>query len=417
MAGFAEALAKTAKDFFGDSQVNNIVGQSVTGKLFLGTAKHGFWRKRVGKPIFPAGFDVVAYKKAVDALVEIFYEAFGLDFTNIKLDEIYISLERRFDHELVRSVLLSYLPVRFLEKRRVQYLSKEELEKQVLAKTNELKKLNEVLEQKVQERTEELRNLLQEQNVSARLLVRRDLELTLANEKLRELDERKSEFLSVAAHQLRTPLSGIKWTLSMIIHGELGLLSNDQKVFLMKSYESNERMINIVEEMLHADRIDSGRYRLNLVSTNILDIVDNVLYEILPGAKKKNVGIQLNRDAKEFPKAMVDQEKIRAVFQNLLENAVKYSKEGGIVSVNVSLQDRAFTISVKDKGIGIPSDQQGDIFSRFFRARNALKMETSGTGLGLFIAKSIIEKHGGKIWYESTENEGSVFYFTILINN
>ncbi len=277
------------------------------------------------------------------------------------------------------------------------------------------RQLNQELENKIAERTAELRKLLSEQAQSAKLLVRRDLELTKANEKLHELDQRKSEFLSVAAHQLRTPLSAIKWTLNMILNGELGEISNDQKVFLMKSYESNDRMIMLIEDMLRADRIDAGKYDFKPVSTQVLDIIDNVLYEMLPDATKRQVKIEFHRPDVVIPRLNVDQEKMRAVFQNLLDNAIKYTRPGGAVLIDVRRFPDAVEFMVQDNGIGIPKEQQTLIFSRFFRARNAIKVETDGNGLGLFIVKSIIEMHGGKIWFESEENKGTAFYFTLKI--
>lgn len=355
------------------------------------------------------------FSAAVIATVNELTKAFGTEFAESALASAVDGIKDRYTPDVIGSKVMPVIPAGFLEDRKVKFLSKEELEKQVGQRTQELRKVNDTLEQKVKERTEELRKLLAEQDRSAKLLVRRDLELTRANEKLRELDQRKSEFLSVVAHQLRTPLSGIKWTLSMIMNGELGPISNDQKVFIMKSYESNDRMIELVESMLHADRIDSGKYDLRLVPTQIFDLIDNVLYEILPAALKRNITIELNHRDAAMPQLNIDQEKMRAVFQNLLDNAVKYSKPGGKISVDVTETADSVKVAIHDEGVGIPTDQQALIFSRFFRARNALKVETDGNGLGLFIVKSIIEMHGGKIWFESKEDGGTTFYFTIKI--
>jgi len=261
---------------------------------------------------------------------------------------------------------------------------------------------------------EVIKKHLLEQERSAQLLVRRDLELTKANEKLRELDKRKSEFLSVAAHQLRTPLSGIKWTFNMLLSSELGPITNDQKVFIMKGYESNERMIALVDDMLGADRIDSGKYHFNFVNVQILDLIDNVLYEILPSANKKNITIEF-KDRSKVPQVYADPEKIRAVVQNLLDNAIKYTPKGGKITIETVIMDEYLKVGISDNGIGIPSDQRKNIFDRFFRGRNAVRVETDGSGLGLFIVKSIIEKHGGMIWFESRENQGTTFYFTVKI--
>ncbi len=262
--------------------------------------------------------------------------------------------------------------------------------------------------------TDKIQKLLQAQELGARLLIRRDLELTQANEKLRELDTRKSEFLSVVAHQLRTPLSGIKWTLSMLLNGDLGVLTTDQRVFLMKGYESNQRMIALVEDMLNADRVGSGKYHYEYSSVQLLDLIDNVLYELVPLANKKNIKISYVNRHDHIPQVMIDADKVRQVVQNLMENAIKYTKKGGEIKIEPTVTaDNFVQVAVSDSGIGIPEDQKKNIFNRFFRAQNAVKLETDGSGLGLYIAKGIIEKHGGNLWFSSEEGKGSTFYFTV----
>ncbi|MSR78748.1 MAG: HAMP domain-containing histidine kinase [Candidatus Taylorbacteria bacterium] len=359
--------------------------------------------------------DVEVLKVIVIAIINETVKEFGTSFTESMLASVLSSLEKRYSLESIGSLVMPIIPAGFLENRKVKFLSKEELERQVSEKIVELHKMKDILEYKVAERTRELEKLLYEQYESAKLLIRRDLELTRANEQLQELDDRKSDFLSIAAHQLRTPLSGTKWTLSMIMNGELGAVSDDQKTFLKKSYDSNERMINLVDDMLHADRIDSGKYHITLVKIQLLDLIDSVLYDISPLANKRNVHIELDRGHDALPLVDIDQEKIRAVFQNLLDNAVKYSRENSVVTISSTVDKDAITFRIKDQGIGIPEDQKELVFSRFFRARNALEKETDGSGLGLFIVKSIIERHGGRVWYESKENEGSTFSFTIKI--
>jgi len=251
---------------------------------------------------------------------------------------------------------------------------------------------NEIIEREVRDRTEKL---------------------TKANQELQELDNRKSEFLSIAAHQLRTPLSGLKWALNMLIEGEAGPISDQQKVLLMKSYEGNERLVGLVNEMLQANRIERGVLPLQKVSTQVVDLVDNVLYEVLPIAAKTNITIHFNHTNTPPEPLMIDPEKARAVFQNLIENAIKYTHPGGEVNIQISRVENVEQFAISDNGIGIPIDDQAHIFSRFFRARNAKKVDPNGTGLGLYIAKNIIEMHGGKIWLESGEDKGTTFYFTL----
>ncbi|TSC85169.1 MAG: multi-sensor signal transduction histidine kinase [Parcubacteria group bacterium Gr01-1014_17] len=252
----------------------------------------------------------------------------------------------------------------------------------------------------------------------AKGLVQRDFKLSLANEELRELDRLKSEFVSVAAHQLRTPLSAIKWAIDMLVSGELGKLGNEQKTFLMKAYESTERMILLINDMLSADRIESGRFLFMFTPTNLLDLLDKVLYEVLPQANKKKLAIRFEKRPTTLPPVSADPERMRVVFQNLLENAIAYTMEGGLIRLAVEAREKEIEFTVADNGIGIPKEQQPYIFNRLFRAKNAVKAETNGSGLGLFIAKTIVEKHGGRIWFESEgTGHGSSFYFTIPFSN
>ncbi|MEI6238399.1 MAG: ATP-binding protein [bacterium] len=227
------------------------------------------------------------------------------------------------------------------------------------------------------------------------------------------LERKKSEFVSVVAHQLRTPLSGIKWTLHMLTSGDLGPLTDDQKNFIGKAYDSNDRMIDLINDMLSVDRIVSGHMQFFYISSQILDIVDSVMYELNPTAHKRNVTISFKDRPISLPKINMDPEKIRAVVQNLIENAIKYTKEGGTVLVRAIDKNDTIHIEIEDSGIGIPPAEQGSIFSRFFRGSNALRVQTDGSGLGLFIAKSIVESHHGSIGFKSELGKGTVFYFDI----
>ncbi len=257
-------------------------------------------------------------------------------------------------------------------------------------------------------------DLLTEQERSSRLLVRRDIELSRVNELLRELDKRKSEFVSIVAHQLRTPLSGIKWTLSMVLKEEMGKITPDQKSFLQKTFDSNERMISLIEDMLYADRLESGKNPLLYENGDITLITDEVLLDLYPKIQGKNLKITFSkRDV--VPNIKIDKEKIRAVVQNVLENAVKYSKVASDIIVSITKEAGEIVLSVKDSGIGIPKDQQKYLFTKFFRAKNAMKTETEGTGLGLFIVKNIIDKHGGRMWCESEEGIGTTFFVALKI--
>ncbi|MDO8575974.1 MAG: HAMP domain-containing sensor histidine kinase [bacterium] len=398
---FITLLAEGTTDLLGTRDIGGIVPGISVRRGFLG----------IGKDTVEASFntdDEKGLKKTIADLIEVLSGGFGDAFAEDRLEDIYTKLEKDYSPSLVNQVVVPLIPPNFLEKYRLQYLSKEELEARVLEKTRELRQLNTELERKVADRTQDLQKLLEEQR-------QRDIELTKANAELRELDQRKSEFLSVAAHQLRTPLSGLKWALQMLIKGENGPLTKEQKVLLTKSYEGNERLIDLVDQMLHANQIEAGIFALQKAPTQILDLVDSVLYEVSHIAGGKNVRITFDRGGTALPPLMIDQTKMRAVFQNLLENAVKYSKPGGEVTITVSRTDKAVQFKVKDTGIGIPKDQQAQIFSRFFRARNAQMSDPNGNGLGLYIVRSIVEMHGGTLRFESGEDEGTAFYFGLPI--
>lgn len=340
-------------------------------------------------------------------------------------EKIYKTIQHLYGHDITAR-FIGVIPESALGiSEWLSMLGREELEKHVLEKTKQLQELTDSLEKKVAERTGELKRTVErlevlnrEQDMSGKMLIRRDLELSQANERLLELDQKKSEFVTIAAHQLRTPLSGIKWILSMLIKKELGSLTDDQMSFIMKGYESNERMINLVDDMLNADRIDSGKYFYAMQPVQILDLFDNLLYEMVPIARKKNVSIEYSNRPAAIPRVLIDPDKTRAAIQNLLENSIKYTPAFGHVVISFKVVPNDFLeIAISDTGIGIPNDQKHNIFNRFFRGRNAVKIETDGSGLGLFIVKSIIEKHSGRVWFESEENKGTTFHFTLKIYN
>jgi len=228
------------------------------------------------------------------------------------------------------------------------------------------------------------------------------------------IERMKSEFVSIAAHQLRTPLSAIKWTLKMILDGDLGEVPKEQREFLEKTYQSNERIINLINDLLNVSRIEEGRYLYKPILTDFIPILDSLIDSYKEEIKKKNLKLKLKKPQK-LPKVKVDVEKISLAIQNLLENAIRYNKESGEIEINLKEKGKEIEFSIRDTGIGIPKDQQNRVFTKFFRGYNAIKMETEGSGLGLFITKNIIEAHGGKIWFESEEGKGTTFYFTLPI--
>lgn len=253
------------------------------------------------------------------------------------------------------------------------------------------------------------------------VLVKREKEklggLVILHDVTREkmVERMKNEFVSLSAHQLRTPLSAIKWTVKMLLGGDLGKITKEQREFLEKTYSSNERMIGLINDLLDVTRIEEGRYLSDFSSVNIEKVVETVINLQEEEIKKRDLDFEFKKPEKKLPKIKADSEKIRLVIQNLIDNAIKYTKVGGKVTVLISGGKKKIKVSVKDTGVGIPLGQQGRLFTKFFRATNAGKLEAEGSGLGLFISKNIIEAHGGKIWFESQEGKGSSFCFTLPV--
>jgi len=223
----------------------------------------------------------------------------------------------------------------------------------------------------------------------------------------------KTEFVSLAAHQLRTPLSAIKWTLRMLLDGDLGEITKEQRDFLGKTYQSNERMISLINDLLDITRIEEGRYLYKPVLADLEAICQFVINSFKDEIKKKKIKFEFKKPQKKLPQIKVDVEKIRLTINNLLDNAIRYTPAGGRVTVSLRPVEKEIELSVKDTGVGVPKDQQGRVFTKFFRGANVMRMATEGSGLGLFITKNIIEAHGGKIWFESGEGKGTTFYLTL----
>ncbi|PIQ06600.1 MAG: hypothetical protein COW72_01850 [Candidatus Nealsonbacteria bacterium CG18_big_fil_WC_8_21_14_2_50_37_10] len=229
------------------------------------------------------------------------------------------------------------------------------------------------------------------------------------------IERMKTEFVSLSAHQLRTPLSAIKWTLKMLLDGDLGKITGEQRDFIEKTYKSNERMINLINDLLDVSRIEEGRYLYKPILTNLESVIQFVVNSYKEEIERKKLKFEFKKPEKKLPEVRVDVEKIKLAIDNLLGNAIRYTLAGGEVTVSLKCVKKEIELSVKDTGVGIPKDQQGRVFTKFFRAANAIRMETEGSGLGLFIAKNIIEAHGGKIWFESEENQGTTFHFSLPV--
>lgn len=287
-----------------------------------------------------------------------------------------------------------------------------------------IKHRNDLLAEKLTEeknKIKDIEHLNQELTDYTKELFDKDFELTLANKRLQMLEAAKSKFVSVTTHQLRTPLAAIKWTFHMLLQESLGKINAEQKDFLKKGYDSAQRIISIINDLLNIDYIEANKLDYHFLAVKLEELMDGLILEFTNHAESKKIKLVFSKPDRPLPTVMIDPIKISMVLENLIDNAIKYTKLGGQVRVVLS-DDRsnsasaALEISVADNGIGIPAAEQEKIFHRFFRASNAVRAQPDGSGLGLFISRDIIQKHGGQLWFESKEGEGSVFHFTIPIH-
>lgn len=226
----------------------------------------------------------------------------------------------------------------------------------------------------------------------------------------KEIDKAKTEFVSLASHQLRTPLSTVSWYAEMLLAGDAGKLNETQKKYLEEVYGSNRRMVELVNALLNVSRLELGTFMIEPEPTDIVRLVRSAIDEQKPQIDEKRIKLSLVFE-ENIPLMQVDPKLLRMVFQNLLSNAVKYTPEAGKIEFSISLNNKEnVLIKVSDTGYGIPKKQQDQIFTKLFRADNVREKSTEGTGLGLYIVKSIVEHSGGKIWFESEENKGTTFY-------
>jgi len=229
----------------------------------------------------------------------------------------------------------------------------------------------------------------------------------------KRIENMKTEFVSLAAHQLRTPLSGIKWALKMLLEGNLGKITGKQKKFINGSYKANEKMILLVNDLLNVTSIEEGRYLLKKTSVNIKDVIRSSINLYKKEIRSKRIKFKLKEPKEQLPEVMADKEKINLVIENLLENAVRYTRLGGKIIITLKKYKKEIKFSIEDDGMGIPQSQQERVFTKFFRASNIVHVDTEGRGLSLYIVKNIIEAHKGRIWFKSKEGKGSKFYFTL----
>ena len=238
-----------------------------------------------------------------------------------------------------------------------------------------------------------------------------------AYEELQKLDAAKSEFITIASHQLRTPLSGLKGYIAMAQEGSYGKLPTEMLRVLGNMGQATERLISLADSFLNVSRMRAGSIELNRQETDLVTFVDSVVQEMKPRAQEKDLTLNWNPPTKSMPQVPIDQEKMRTVLMGILDNAVRYTKEG---SIEVKLEarnpksEKTVTLSVKDTGKGLTPEEIKDVFTSFKRGKTAQALWTEGVGLSLYVAKQFVEAHGGRIWAESAGTEkGSAFYVNL----
>lgn len=236
-------------------------------------------------------------------------------------------------------------------------------------------------------------------------------ELQMSNEKLKALDEAKDEFVSMASHQLRTPLTSIKGYLSMVVEGDAGEVNPTQKQMLGQALFSSQRMVYLISDLLNVSRLKTGKFVIESKPTSLPEVVETELNQLYDGANAKNITLSFDKPSK-FPMLNLDEMKVRQVIMNFTDNAIYYTPNGGKITVALKNKRDSIEFTVKDTGIGVPKAERHKLFAKFYRAENARKARPDGTGLGLFMAKKVIVAQGGSILFDSKEGKGSTFGFS-----
>jgi len=233
-------------------------------------------------------------------------------------------------------------------------------------------------------------------------------------QKDREIDEIKSDFISIVSHELRTPLTAIKGFLSMVIKNDFGPLNDKQSHYLTRVYQSNQRMIDLVEDLLDVSYIESGKINLTINPVGLDSVITDVVTELSGKGETNDISIKVKRHAK-LPLVLADETRLHQIMLNLLDNAIKYSMPGSLVQIDCTIQGDELITTITDQGVGIGKGQIDRLFTKFGRIYNPMSVQAGGSGLGLYIVKNLVESHGGRIWVTSQEGKGSKFRFSVPI--
>lgn len=257
----------------------------------------------------------------------------------------------------------------------------------------EIKELNATLQQRINNATRELRS---------------------TNATLRQLDKVKDEFVSLASHQLRTPLTSVKGYLSMVLEGDAGKISKAQYQLLNEAFLSSERMVRLINDFLSVSRIQTGKFIIDRTPTDLSVIVEQEMESLKPNAQARNMKL-IYKKPKNFPILSLDEGKMRQVIMNFADNAIYYSRDDSDINIKLSIEAGEVVLTVKDTGIGVPKSERDRLFSKFYRASNARKKRPDGAGVGIYLAKRVVNAHDGVIIFESVEGKGSTFGFRLPI--
>lgn len=296
------------------------------------------------------------------------------------------------------------------------------------------------LEKRVQEKTARLQKANKDlkKTYGALLNISEDLKeankkLEETNKKLREADEMRKNFVSHTTHELRTPLNVFRWSIEMLRNEDLGKINLKQREVLDQVYQSNERLLTLVNDLLEVSRIDEVRLKVKIAPCQIEKIIDEAVGNLAVKIREKRFDFVWKKPALPLPKVLADKDRILQVLLNILGNAVKFTPASGKIEVSVLptnkiappavlkkygfvQKDKKYVlVSVSDTGLGIPKVEQKKMFTRFFRGSNVQKVQIEGTGLGMVIVFEIIKLHNGAIWFESEEGIGTTFYFTLPV--
>lgn len=257
----------------------------------------------------------------------------------------------------------------------------------------EVKELNETLQQKIDEATKELR---------------------ASNDQLQKLDEAKDEFVSMASHQLRTPLTSVKGYISMVLEGDAGKISDAQRHLLSEAFISSERMVHLINDFLNVSRLQTGKFMIDRRLVDLAHITDQEVASLMTTAKAHDLKLRYKKPTR-FPSLYIDEGKIRQVIMNFIDNAIYYSSERSTITIGLEVNEGSVILTVHNEGMGVPKEEQSHLFTKFFRATNARKQRPDGTGVGLFLAKKVITEHGGSMVFESEMNKGATFGFRLPV--